>query len=103
MSYNYKVNVLDVNGTETGQIDSGRIFLSDNETTTVFEKFTMAAHFDRAEIVVNVLKDNLNITPDFMKKLWWPDPNYPTAIDIHFWIDEYVPTTARIIHENNSG
>ena len=32
----------------------------------------------------------MNITPEFKTKLWWPDPNYPTKIDIHFWVDEVV-------------
>ena len=32
----------------------------------------------------------MNITPEFKTKLWWPDPNCPMEIDIHFWVDEVV-------------
>lgn len=88
MKYNYEVNAYDENDTFLYKMDSGEIYLADNETKTVYEEFTMAKPFDRVKINVNIKKDDMGIVPDFKKKLWWPDPNYPEEIDIHLWIEE---------------
>lgn len=88
MGYNYTVSAYDENDTLLYEMDSGRVDLGDNGTTTIFENFTVRKHFGRMKINVDIKKDNLGIVPDFKKKLWWPDPNYPTEIDIHLWVDE---------------
>jgi hypothetical protein len=88
MGYNYSVNAYDENDALLFSIDSGNIVLEDNETRTISEKFTVIKSFSRMRVVVSIEKDDLGIVPDFKKKLWWPDPNYPTKIDIHFWADE---------------
>ena len=88
MAYNYTVEVYDENDTFLYELDSGRIYLVNNESTSRFEKFTMKKPFGRVKIQVNIAKDDLRIIPDFKKKLWWPDPNYPEEIDIHLWVEE---------------
>lgn len=92
MGYNYTVNAYDENDTLLFSVDSGNVILDDNQTTTILENFSASKHFGRMEVVVDIKKDDLGIVPDFKKKLWWPDPNYPTEIDIHFWVDEIVGT-----------
>jgi hypothetical protein len=92
MGYNYTIAAYDVNNTFLYQMDSGNIILNNNQSVTIPENFSINQSFGRMEIVVNITKDNLGITPDFKKKLWWPDPNYPTEIDIHFWLDEITGT-----------
>jgi hypothetical protein len=88
MGYNYTVNAYDENGILLFNIDSGKAVLENNETKTISEEFSVKNHFGRMEIIANISKDNLGIVPDFKKKLWWPDPNYPTSIDIHMWVSE---------------
>jgi hypothetical protein len=88
MGYNYTVNAYDENDTLLYQMDSGNVVLDDNQTTTIFENFSVREYFGRMKIQVDVKKDDLGIVPDFKKKLWWPDPNYPKEIDIHFWVDQ---------------
>jgi hypothetical protein len=88
MGYNYTINAYNENDTLLFSIDSGNFVLEDNETKTISEKFTMRNRFKRARIAIDIKKDDLGIVPDFKKKLWWPDPNYPTEIDVHFWVDE---------------
>jgi len=88
MAYDYTINAYDENNTFLYEIDSGNILLADNETKTISENFSMKTYFGRTKINVDIKKDDLGIVPDFKKKLWWPDPNYPTEIDIHFWIEE---------------
>ena len=92
MGYNYTINAYDENDTLLFNLDSGNMILEDNETKTIFEDFKMNKHFGRMRISVDVEKDDLDIVPDFKKKLWWPDPNYPTKIDIHLWVKEIVGT-----------
>jgi hypothetical protein len=92
MGYNYSVDVYkgdDFWYTE----DFGRVIIADNESVTLFEDFALSRGFDRAKVQVNIKKDDLGIVPDFKKKLWWPDPNYPENVDIHFWVEEIVGTT----------
>lgn len=92
MGYDYIVNAYDENDTLLFSVDSGKVILEDNGTTTISENFTAVNHFSRMKINVDIKKDDLSIVPDFKKKLWWPDPNYPKEIDIHFWVDEIVGT-----------
>ena len=93
MAYNYTVGAFDVEGNLIKAIDRGRITLGDNESRTVFEEYNLAKGFGRARVEVLIEKDDLGVVPEFKTKLWWPDPNYPTKIDIHFWVDEVVPVT----------
>ena len=95
MKYNYNVSVEYPN--KTYEINSGEIFLANNESKTIYEVFTLRENFDRAKINIKITKDHLNITPDFKKKFWWPDPNYPNEINIHLWVEEIVGTTITII------
>jgi hypothetical protein len=88
MAYNYTVEVYDENDTFLYELNKGRIYLAENESTSRFENFTMKKPFGRVKINVNIVKDDLGIVPDFKKKLWWPDPNYPEEIDIHLWVEE---------------
>ena len=88
MRYYYTVSAYDENGTFLYNLDSGDFILQNNESQTIPEEFTMANHFSRQQIVVTVNKDLSLETPEFKKKLWWPDPNYPMTVDIHFWIEE---------------
>ena len=88
MKYYYNITALDTNNKFLFKISSGEVFLKDNETTTIFEKYNFPKKFERAKISIIIDKDHLNIVPDFKKKLWWPDPNYPNKIDIHFWVNE---------------
>ena len=93
MRYLYAINAYDENNTLLYELNSGEIILENNETKTIYEDFTMSNHFPRTKVVVNIEKDLSLETPDFKKKLWWPDPNYPMQIDIHFWIEEITGPT----------
>jgi hypothetical protein len=88
MGYNYTVNAYNENDALLFSLDSDNVVLENNETKTISEQFTMNNPFKRMKIEVKINKDDLGIVPDFKKKLWWPDPNYPTNIDIHMWVDE---------------
>jgi hypothetical protein len=88
MGYNYSVNAYSESDVLLFNLDSGNIVLEENGTKTISENFNVKDSFGRMKIVVTINKDDLGIVPDFKKKLWWPDPNYPTKIDIHMWIDE---------------
>lgn len=95
MGYDYKVEVY--KGDDFWyMLDSGRVTMQDNESRTVKSEFVLSKGFERARVQIIVEKDHLGIVPDFKKKLWWPDPNYPNSIDIHFWVEEIVgPTITR--------
>lgn len=93
MAYNYTIQILDINNNPFKQKESGRIYLQNNQTQTIQSSYNIPKGFSRAQIKVTIEKDHLNITPDFKTKLWWPDPNYPNQIDIHFWTDEVVGPT----------
>lgn len=97
MRYDYNVSGFDENGTFVYDFDSGEIYLSNNETKTIYENFSMKNHFGKMKININIKKDDLGIVPDFKKKFWWPDPNYPNEINIHLWMEEIVGTTIKII------
>ena len=93
MRYEYNINAYDVNGNLIEELGNGEINLENNMSETIFGKYNLKKGFNRAQIKINVKKDDLGIVPDFKKKLWRPDPNYPNEIDIHFWTDEIVGTT----------
>jgi hypothetical protein len=84
MRYEYTVDVFDENDTFMFNIDKNEFILEDNQSVSVGERLIMDNKFQRAKIVVNVTKDLSLEEPAFKKKLWWPDPNYPMNIDIHF-------------------
>jgi hypothetical protein len=88
MGYNYTVIAYDQNNNLLFSLNSSNIVLENNQSKTISEKLIANNHFGRMQVVVEINKDDLGIVPDFKKKLWWPDPNYPTKIDIHFWVDE---------------
>lgn len=96
MKYNYIINAYNENDSLLYRMDSGEIYLTNNETKTIFENFAINGHFGRIKINVDIKKDDLGIVPDFKKKLWWPDPNYPTEINIDFWVEEIVGPTITI-------
>jgi hypothetical protein len=96
MRYYYTIDAYDENNTFLYNMDKGEIHLYDNESKTVYENFSMNKSFGRADIVVNITKDLSLETPSFKKKLWWPDPNYPMNIDIHFWVEEITGPTITI-------
>jgi len=96
MRYEYNISVYDINGTFINKLDAGEIYLEDNMSETIDSSYNLPKGFGRARIQLEVLKDDLGIVPDYKKKLWWPDPNYPTQIDIHFWTDEVIGPTITI-------
>jgi len=100
MRYEYSIDAYSENDTLLYNIDSGELLMFDNETKTTNEQFIMNNTFNRTKIVVNVTKDLSLEDPKFKHKLWWPDPNYPMSIDIHFWVEEI--TGPQIIITNNS-
>ena len=91
VEYNYSVNAYDVNNTLLFKIDEGKFTLANNERKTLNENYIFKKPFNRAKIEVKIEK-NLIGSPEFKRKLWWPDPNYPMEIDIHFWVDEIIGT-----------
>jgi len=96
MRYVYTINAYDENNTLLYKLNSGNFILENNESKTIYEEFTKKEHFDRTKIVVDIEKDLSLETPKFKNKLWWPDPNYPMQIDIHFWVEEIIGTTITI-------
>ncbi len=91
VEYSYTIEALDVNNTLIYKIDEGKFTLLNNESRTVSENYIFKQPFNRAKIKIVVTK-NLIGTPEFKRKLWWPDPNYPKEIDVHFWVDEVYRT-----------
>ena len=90
MRYWYNVSIFDVDGSFVKMVNFGNFELEHNESLTLSERVLFAKGFERERVEVLIKKDHMNITPEFKTKLWWPDPNYPTKIDIHFWVDEVV-------------
>lgn len=93
--YNYTVKAYDVNRTLLFSIDKGSFTLGNNESKTIMDNYIFRQPFGRAEIEVNVTKTLIG-TPEFKRKLWWPDPNYPYSVDVHFWVDQITGTTVTI-------
>ena len=91
VEYTYVINAYDVNNTLLFEIDEGKFTLANNESKSINENYVFKNPFGRAKIEVKITK-NLIGEPEFKRKLWWPDPNYPAEIDIHFWLDEIVQT-----------
>lgn len=88
MKYTYDISAYNEEDDYLYEMDSGEFILLDNETKTINQNFTFKEHFNRTKIVINIKKDLSLENPEFKNKLWWPDPNYPMEIDIHFWIEE---------------
>jgi len=88
MRYTYTIDMYDEQGNLTDSLDSGEFILAHDESVRVDNVFNFGYHINRTKIVVNVSKDLSLETPKFKEKLWWPDPNYPMSVDIHFWIEE---------------
>jgi hypothetical protein len=101
MRYTYTIDAYDENNTFLFNVDEDEFILEDNQSVTVGERFIMDNPFHRAKIVVNVNKDLSLETPKFKKKLWWPDPNYPMSIDVHFWVEEIEGTQIIITNSTN--
>jgi hypothetical protein len=97
MRYTYTIDAFDENGTYLYNMDKDEFILSNNQTRTINEQFVMPGHFNKTQIVINVSKDLSLERPKFKDKLWWPDPNYPMNIDIHFWVEEIEGPTITII------
>lgn len=93
MRYYYNISTYNEENEFLYPMDSGEFILEYNETKTISEEFTMKEHFNRTKILVNIEKDLSLEIPSFKKKLWWPDPNYPMNIDIHFWVEEITGPT----------
>ena len=91
VEYNYSINAYDVNNTLLFKIGEGKFVLSNNESESIEADYAFDKPFYRAKIEV-IIGKNLIGEPEFKRKLWWPDPNYPMEIDIHFWVDEIVKT-----------
>ena len=91
VEYGYSIKSFDVNDILLFKIDEGKFILFNNESKTINEDYIFNEPFNRAKLQVKITK-NLIGTPEFKRRLWWPDPNYPTEIDIHFWVDEIVQT-----------
>ena len=86
--YVYNVKMYDEQGNFLEDMSGGEVTLSNNESSTIENAFSLPQDFNRTKIQVNVTKDLSLEDPKFKHKLWWPDPNYPMSIDIHFWIEE---------------
>jgi len=96
MNYEYNIGVFDEEGKFMFEVGSGEFFLENEGAETFTQDFMFLEVFDRARINVQVVKIPGDEKPWFEKKLWWPDPNYPTEIEIHFWVEEIVGTTITI-------
>ena len=95
MSYDY--NITAEYNNETFVIDKGNVYLKNNESSTIFQNFSINEHFEKAKINVRIKKEPVGEEPAFKKKFWWPDPNYAKEIDIHFWIEEIKGPTITIV------
>jgi len=96
MNYEYIVEVFDEEGKFMFELGRDEFFLENEESKTFTQDFMFTGGFDRAQVNVQVVKIPLDEKPWFKKKLWWPDPNYPTEINIHLWVEEIVGTTITI-------
>ena len=99
MRYYYDINAYDEDNNYISNMESGEFILLDNKSETIYETFVMPSHFNRTKIIIEIRKDLSLETPEFKNKLWWPDPNYPMKIDIHFWIEEIVGPTITITED----
>ena len=90
MGYEYTIKTYDVNDSLLFEIGKGSFNLLNNESETIDSSYKFNESFGRAKIEIAVSKIKLE-TPEFEKKWWWKDPNYPNEIGVHFWVDEIVP------------
>jgi len=99
MNYEYIIEVFDDNGEFMFEIDKIGFFLENEANETFTQNFMFLEGFDRARINVQVIKVPSDEKPWFEQKLWWKDPNYPTKIDIHFWVEEIVGPSITITRD----
>ena len=78
------------------EINKESFFLENKGERAFSQDFMFTDNFDRARINIQIIKIPLEEEPWFKKKLWWEDPNYPTEINIHLWVEEIVGTTITI-------
>ena len=88
MRYVYNISVFSQNNSLIKHLDTGELILEFNESKTLMKNLTFTEEIHRAKIIINVAKDLSLETPDFKNKLWWPNPNYPMNINIHFWVEQ---------------
>lgn len=96
MNYEYIIEAYDEEGELISEIDRGAFFLRNESKMTFIKEFSLNERFERAKINIKLNKQPSETEPWFQKKLWWHDPNYPTEINIHFWVEEIVGTTITI-------
>lgn len=96
MRYTYSVDMYSEEGEWIDSLGSDEIILLHDEMVKVDNVFNFGYPINRTKIVVNVTKDLSLETPKFKNKLWWPDPNYPMNVDIHFWIQPVEGTSVII-------
>ncbi|MBR9705433.1 hypothetical protein GOV14_00195 [Candidatus Pacearchaeota archaeon] len=83
IDYVYNITVADAS--KGYDLEKGQIMLKDKQSKTFFQEFKFERGFERARITVNIKKQN---KPKIDSMFWWPDPNYPTEVNIHFWVEE---------------
>lgn len=88
MDYNYTINALNNSGAVIYKISEGKFSLANNKSKTIFKKFKLPKYFGRAEINIQLNKITSGGKINAERRFWWPDPNYPNKIDIHFWVEE---------------
>ncbi len=88
MRYIYNITAIDENNTIIKQLNTNELILEHNKSQTIQQSILFNQEIPRTKIKIEVTKDLSLETPEFKNKLWWPDPNYPTKIDIHFWIQQ---------------
>ena len=96
VEYTYTIEEYDNKGNLIREIEQGTVLLFHEQKQTFHKTINFPDKFERARINVRIEK-NLIGEPDFKKKLWWQDPNYPIEINIHFWVEEIVGTTITIV------
>jgi hypothetical protein len=97
MGYVYYVDIIEEDGS-VFQSESGYIILEHDESETIHSTINFPQGFTKAKTKITVKKLPLE-EPEFQQKLWWPDPNYPTQINIHFLTEEITPTTITITED----
>ena len=91
MDYEYTISA----GDEI--LGTGVVPLKHEEQESVSHTFAFGEHFEKSKISIEITKVPTGEEPKFKSKLWWPDPNYPEKIDIHFWVEEIVGPTITIV------
>tara|TARA_Y100000310_G_C20554270_1_gene749733 strand:+ start:83 stop:565 length:483 start_codon:yes stop_codon:yes gene_type:complete len=95
MSYIYLIEVYNEEGEMISLLNSNKFFLANGDSST----FTENLGFDDVfSITRKVAKINVKVTkltsdekPWFKGLLWRENYNYPSEINIHFWVEEIVP------------